>query len=107
MNNIKEDKSKETMILTDEECRKIMIKDHINKVARHFKGNFYIILGTALNTETNEEMVIYRGLYGNCTQYARPINNFIEQCTQEQFNEYGQKYRFEFVKLPDETKDVY
>ena len=33
-----------------------------NTIYSHFKGNDYFVLDVALNTETNEEMVIYRSL---------------------------------------------
>ena len=31
---------------------------------RHFKGNEYEVLGMARHSETEEEMVVYRALYG-------------------------------------------
>ena len=33
---------------------------------RHFKGNEYQVLGMARHSETEEEMVVYRPLYGEC-----------------------------------------
>ena len=33
-----------------------------NSIYRHFKGNLYQVVQTAINTETNETMVIYRSL---------------------------------------------
>lgn len=31
---------------------------------RHFKGNFYEVIGIASHSETMEPMVVYRALYG-------------------------------------------
>ncbi len=43
-------------------------------------GRFYEVLGVALHTETNEQLVIYRPLYDNSTYeiFARPYTMFIE-----------------------------
>ncbi len=39
---------------------------------RHFKGNEYEVLGTAKHSETLEEMVVYRALYGERGLWVRP-----------------------------------
>lgn len=43
---------------------------------RHFKGNEYEVLGSALHTESGEELVIYRPLYGSFRLCARPLTMF-------------------------------
>lgn len=39
---------------------------------RHFKGNEYEVIGIAKNSETLEETVVYRALYGEKDLWVRP-----------------------------------
>jgi hypothetical protein len=39
---------------------------------RHFKGQPYEVIGTALHSETGEEFVVYRALYGEGGLWVRP-----------------------------------
>lgn len=39
---------------------------------RHFKGGEYEVLFTARHSETQEEMVVYRALYGTRGVWVRP-----------------------------------
>ena len=45
---------------------------------RHFKGMEYEVLGVAKHSETLEEMVVYRALYGAGDLWVRPISMFLE-----------------------------
>jgi len=45
---------------------------------RHFKGKEYEVLGIALHSETQEEMVVYRALYGNGGLWVRPASMWTE-----------------------------
>ncbi len=45
---------------------------------RHFKGKEYEVLGLAKHSETLEEMVIYRALYGNRDVWVRPLSMWNE-----------------------------
>ncbi len=45
---------------------------------RHFKGNEYEVLGVGKHSETLEEMVIYRALYGEGGIWVRPISMWNE-----------------------------
>ena len=38
----------------------------------HFKGKEYEVIGTATHSETSEEMVVYRALYGEGDFWVRP-----------------------------------
>lgn len=47
----------------------------------HFKGNEYEVIGTATHSETQEEMVVYRALYGDGGLWVRPAvmwNDIVE-----------------------------
>ncbi len=45
---------------------------------RHFKGNEYEVIGIAKNSETLEQTVIYRALYGERELWARPLSMWEE-----------------------------
>ena len=45
---------------------------------RHYKGNFYEVLGMALHSETLEEMVVYKALYGDDGVWVRPASMWNE-----------------------------
>lgn len=65
---------------------------------RHFKGNIYQVVGVAIHTETEEEMVVYRAQYGEQGLFARPYSMFAEEVDHQKYPEATQKYRFELVK---------
>ena len=44
----------------------------------HFKGNEYEVLFTARHSETMEEMVVYRALYGDRDVWVRPASMWNE-----------------------------
>jgi hypothetical protein len=46
---------------------------------RHFKGSEYEVVGVAKNSETMEELVVYRALYGNYDLWVRPLKMFLEE----------------------------
>ena len=45
---------------------------------RHFKGMEYEVLGVARHSETLEEMVVYRALYGEGDIWVRPASMWLE-----------------------------
>ena len=51
------------------------------RIYRHYKGNRYEYVGECLHSETLEEMVIYRALYGEGKLWVRPKSMFFENVT--------------------------
>ena len=45
---------------------------------RHYKGNEYEVIGTAKHSETLENMVVYRALYGEYGLWVRPAHMWSE-----------------------------
>jgi hypothetical protein len=45
---------------------------------RHYKGQDYEVLGIARHSETEEELVVYRALYGPGGLWVRPVAMFLE-----------------------------
>lgn len=60
---------------------------------RHFKGNEYLVIGVAKHSETLEEMVVYRALYGDGGLWVRPSNMWDETIERD-----GKRFkRFEYI----------
>ena len=47
-------------------------------IYRHFKGNYYAALSVAKDSETLEEVVVYRALYGEGALWVRPRKMWME-----------------------------
>ena len=74
-----------------------MRKVKINTIYRHFKGNLYLVEDIAINSETDEDMVVYRALYDDCKLYVRPLSMFVSEVDHNKYKDVKQKYRFEEV----------
>ncbi len=62
-------------------------------VYQHYKGQYYEVIGIAMHTETEEDLVVYRSLYGAFDLWVRPLTMFMETIVYE-----GKKMqRFAFV----------
>jgi len=77
----------------------------IHGIYRHYKGDYYIVEGVATHSETDEELVIYRGLYSGKSKHgqqflcARPKDMFLSEIEPEKAQKFGQKYRFELQHI--------
>ena len=55
----------------------------------------------ALDSETQEEMVVYRKLYDDGSLWVRPKKMFLEEVDHEKYPNVTQKYRFELQEKMD------
>ena len=71
----------------------------VGREFRHFKGGHYRLEGFAKDSETLEEMVVYRALYGEGGLWVRPAKMFFETIERD-----GKKMkRFELLELWGQT----
>ena len=77
----------------------------IGKVYRHFKGNYYFVEGVALDSETQERMVVYKPIYNRSDSniWVRREKMFLEEIPERPDNITGQTHRFELCE--DMEKD--
>lgn len=70
-----------------------------NRIYKHFKGDYYLVLDFALHTETNEKMVIYRSLYEEGNLFVRPYNSFVTKVDKEKYPNSLQEHKFELQNI--------
>jgi len=61
---------------------------------RHYKGREYELIDIARNSETLEEFVVYRALYGEQQLWIRPKEMFFEHVLKDGYN----LPRFEYIE---------
>ena len=81
-----------------------MRKIKINRIYKHFKGDNYLIVDFATHSETGEEYVVYRSLYGEGKLYIRPYGMFNSEVDHNKYPNIKQKYRFELQKIESSNK---
>lgn len=70
-------------------------------IYKHFKNKYYIVEDVAFHSETQEEYVVYRRLYGDNSLWIREKNMFLSPVDRKKYPSVDQKWRFELV---DEVK---
>ena len=76
----------------------------VNRVYKHFKGDYYLVVGIATHSETDEKMVVYRQLYGNGDLYVRPYDMFISKVDKKKYPNAKQEYRFQLQDIESVNK---
>lgn len=71
----------------------------INGVYKHFKGDYYLLVDIAYNSDTLEKCVIYRELYGEGKLWIRPYDDFFGLVNSDKYPNVTQKYKFELQKI--------
>lgn len=79
----------------------MIIMPNPGNLYKHFKGNFYRIIGVGIHTETKELLVIYKEDGGSLI-WVRPLDMFFDLVDREKYPDADQTYRFELVDEEEE-----
>lgn len=67
---------------------------------RHYKGQLYEVMGIARHSETEEQLVVYRALYGDFGLWVRPLDLFNQDVEKD-----GKTLpRFDYLEAGNETE---
>ena len=76
----------------------------INGIYKHFKGNYYIVIDIATDSESNEKYVIYMALYDDNNLWIRKLDMFLSEVDHDKYPDVSQKYRFELQDIKSVSK---
>ena len=76
----------------------------LKRVYRHFKGDYYLVEDLARHSETGEDYVVYRKLYGDGSLWVRPLAMFLSEVDHEKYPDCKQTFRFELQEIESVAK---
>ena len=76
----------------------------INRVYKHFKGDYYLVVDVANDSETKGKYVVYRRLYADGSLWIRPLDMFLSEVDHNKYPNVKQKYRFELQEIESVAK---
>jgi len=76
---------------------------------RHFKGNLYEVVGFAVHSETLEDMVIYKPLYGEGNIWVRPLSMWEElvEVDGAKVKRFSRVYEYDAIIQPADKGGAY
>ena len=77
------------------------IEDLKGKVVKHFKGKLYLVIDIVKHSETMQELVLYKALYGEFGLFVRPKEMFLSEVDKIKYPNCNQKYRFQLINEID------
>ena len=69
------------------------------RIYKHFKGDYYLVEDVVYHSETKEQMVLYKALYGNGLRYVRPYEMFLSKVDKNKYPDVNQEYRFQLQEI--------
>lgn len=64
---------------------------------KHFKGATYVVTDLAVNSETEEIMVVYKNFSDPSQVWVRPLDMFISKVDSEKYPDVKQEFRFKRI----------